>query len=155
MLKSTILCALLLIASPALACGDQYDAERELAAINGALATTTLGKSERDEILALRDKASISPASLSIRGLSLQAQYRQEAMRRLGLQRIPARPDSRFRAVDAAFGKLKPDDPRLAAMKALRTKAEAQWNANDYQGTKASLEDLEKQLGLPVVTFRC
>ena len=155
MWKGAMLCALLLIGSPALACGDQYDAERELAAINSALATTTLGKSEKDEIQTLRDKASISPASLSARGLMLQAQYRAEAIQRLGLQRIPAMPESRFRAVDGALGKLRPDDIRLAALKALRAKAETQRKANDYEGTNASLEQIEKQLDLHFVALRC
>jgi hypothetical protein len=156
MLKATVLFALLMIASSALACGGgAYDAEQELATINSALVTTTLGTSEKREIQALRDKASISPAALGVRGLMLQATYREEAMARLGLQRIAAMPESRLRAVDRALGKLKPDDTRLVPMKALRAKAETQWRASDYDGAKASLEELEKELDLHFVALRC
>jgi hypothetical protein len=156
MLKAAVLCVLLFAASPASACGgDSYDAERELAAINSALVTAALNKPEKDAIRALRDKASISPASLSIRGKMLQARYREQAMRRLGLQRLPAMPEAALRAVDRALGKMKSDDVRLAAMKALQTKAETQWKANDFEGARASLEEIRKELNLDIVTFRC
>src|SRR5262245_16871818 len=106
-------CALMFGGSVAFAClSDRHDRDQALAAIDQALSTRALGEAEKAAIRELRDKAAISPKSLTAAGLRLQAQYRSQAMERLGLPRIPSRPALEFAALDKALADSRTPDEK-------------------------------------------
>src|SRR5262245_44628168 len=91
---------LALLTPPARACGlDGTDRERELASIRNGLLSASLEPSDRIEAKRLLEIASVDPGSLGVSGLRLQAKARGDALKLLGLPRIPGWPSREFAAI--------------------------------------------------------
>lgn len=73
-----------------------------------------------------------------LKGLMLQSQYRSQAMKGLGLERIPSRPEREFKAIDQTLANVKTKDEKVNAIGKLRTKAESQWIAKEYTAARAT-----------------
>jgi len=91
----------------ALACGgDRYDGSEELKAIERALRGNSLPRATRRRVEELFKMASLPTQSLALKGLLLQSEIRGEALKELGLERIPASPALEFETIDKGMSQL-------------------------------------------------
>jgi hypothetical protein len=131
---------------------DAFDRSRELAAIQIALAKAGLAPENRREAERLLTIAAVDPGHLSANGLYLQDAARRDAMKLLGLERIPAKPAG-FGQVAEKLNTLPTDAPGKARATALLDEAERAWQAGDHTKVEASLAEAKRMLGIPF--FRC
>jgi hypothetical protein len=144
--------ALSISLSQALACGsDNYDHDQELQAIRKGLSNVRLAAPDRSEVERLLRIASVNPKSLTIRGWILQDQARGEALKKLGIERIPAKPAREFEALrlKLASAPHNEEDQNLLRM------AEVSWSEHRYEEAREALEKAMKLLNVKITHGRC
>jgi len=151
--------AIVCLMQPALACMQpamyKYDRVQELAAIDEALDTKSIGKKTKAAVQALRKKVAASLMDLSGKEIADQYEYRSQAMKLLGLERIPYRPTSDFEMVDQALANVKTKDEKYDTASQLRIKAEMQWEKKEYDAAMATLATAQNVLGIKIIRPLC
>lgn len=133
----------------AFACGGiSYDRDAELKIIRDGLAEGRLTASDKQKVAELLDKASISPSSLSIRGVRMQSDQRGAALKILGRNRIPGKPLREYEAIDGALKSATVGENERKAAQASRANAEKLWAAGDYDKAFAELAQAITMLNL-------
>jgi hypothetical protein len=144
--------ALSICLSQALACGsDNYDHDQELKTIRKGLSNVRLTAPDRSEVERLLRIASVNPKSLTIRGWILQDQAQGEALKKLGIERIPAKPAREFEALRLKLASA----PHNEEGQNLLRMAEALWAEHKYKEAGEALEKAMKLLNVEIIQFRC
>jgi hypothetical protein len=145
--------------SPAFACMQpemyKYDRVQELAAIDEALNTKPIEKRKKVAVQALRKKVSTSLMDLNSKDIAVQYQYQSRAMKLLGLQRIPYRPNSDFEMIDQALANMKTGDEKFDKVSQLRNQAERQWAQKEYDAARAAISAAQNILGIKMIYPGC
>jgi len=145
--------------SPAVACMQpemyKYDRVQELTAIDEALNTRLIEKKKKAAVQALRKKVAASLMDLSSNEIAVQYEYRAQAMKLLGLQRIPYRPTSDFEMLDQALANMKTGDEKFDTVSQLRSQAERQWAQREYDAALATISAAQKVLEIKIVHTGC
>ena len=140
----------------ALACGgDRYDGSEELKAIERALRGNSLPIATRRRVEELFKMASLPTQSLALKGLLLQSEIRGEALKELGLERIPARPALEFETIDKGMSQPALDRDLAQKARTLRIEAEKDWEAGDYAAAQTAIRQALSALNISVRYPRC
>ena len=144
--------ALSISLSQALACGsDNYDHDQELQAIRKGLSNVHLTAPDRSEVERLLRIASVNRHSLTMRGLVLQSDARGAALKKLGIERIPAEPAREFEAIRLKLASA----PHNEEGQNLLRVAQALWAEQKYKEAREALEKAMKLMNVEIIHFRC
>jgi hypothetical protein len=155
-LAATTLVVAMLVSSAAMACrSDDYDWSQELDAINKALPSAQLTAPERAETGRLLHIASASRVHLTMAGILLQSDARGKILAKLGIDRIPARPEREFQAIKDKLQGLSPLNESQTEAARLRDEAETLWSGRQYEKSRQALNQALKLLGITIPHFRC
>jgi hypothetical protein len=99
--------------------------------------------------------ASVSRKSLGLQGLLLQSDARGQALQKLGLPRIPARPDREFKAMNSKLKDISARSDGVREVMRLRDDAERLWSVREYDASREALRKALKLLKLELAYFRC
>jgi hypothetical protein len=132
--------ATLIGASDAQACGlSNYNRDQELRAIRKGLAETRLTAKVRAEIEKHLDIASVDPKHLTLAGLAIQENERGDALKKLGIERIPDKPKRDIDAIKAKLATLPPSETKAQAAQLL-IGAEGLWSERKYEESRKALQ---------------
>jgi hypothetical protein len=138
--------------SQALACGsDNYDHNQELQAIRKGLSNVRLTAQDRSEVERLLQIASVNRDSLTMRGFVLQSDARGKALKKLGIERVPAKPAQEFEVLRLKLASV----PHNEEGQNLLRMAEVLWSEHRYEEAREALEKAMKLLNVKIIYFRC